>query len=170
MENSLLSEFLARYRKQSSFTVKVDDGISIHKVIEEVVSLFQYSFDLKQIDYKLELDDNNLSVSLDRDQLIQIFINIIQNSVEAMSNGGNLSIKTYSQSNRVFIEIKDEGVGIKQEDMKKLFNPFFSTKKRGTGLGLYIIKRIIENNGGNIYIESREGTGTLTRIEFPKYD
>lgn len=98
---------------------------------------------------------------------MQIFINLIQNSVEAMKKGANLSIKTYGKNKMACIEIKDEGVGIKQEEMNKIFNPFYSTKEKGTGLGLYITKQIITNNGGNIYLESTEGKGTTFYLEFP---
>ncbi|HHV18836.1 MAG TPA: GHKL domain-containing protein [Thermoanaerobacterales bacterium] len=164
--NNLLNEFLSKYREHTSTKVQNDKGVSIKLAIEEIIAFFQYSLELKGINYKLDLDDE-LFVSIDRDQLMQIFINLIQNSIEAMKEGGHLTIKAYGKDDRIYIEIKDEGVGIKQDQVDKIFKPFFSTKEKGTGLGLYITKRIVDNYGGSMSLKSTEGKGTTCYLEFP---
>ena len=165
--NNMLNEFLSKYREHSSIEYKNGNGISITKAIEEIIVFFQYSLQLKGITCELDISDDDLYVSIDKAQLMQVFINIIQNSVEAMEKGAHLTIKAYQNDKKVCIEIKDEGVGIKQDELDKIFNPFFSTKEKGTGLGLYITKRIIDNNGGSIHMESTEGKGTTFYLEFP---
>jgi signal transduction histidine kinase len=165
--NNLLNEFLSKYREHTSAEDKIETGVSIKKAIEEIIVFFQYSLELKGITYELDLGDDELFISIERDQLMQVLINLIQNSVEAMKKGTHLTIKAYGKDERVYIEIKDEGVGIKQDQMDKVFNPFFSSKEKGTGLGLYITKKIVDNYGGSIYMKSTEGKGTTCYLEFP---
>ncbi|HHX24927.1 MAG TPA: GHKL domain-containing protein [Thermoanaerobacterales bacterium] len=163
--NDLLNEFLSTYR--SKMAKDVDQGrIGIGELVKEVMAFFRYSFDIKDITYNLDIDDN-LYVSIDRDQFFQVMINIIQNSVEAMIDGGKLNIRAYSKGDFICIEIKDNGVGISEKDIKKIFEPFFTTKEKGTGLGLCIIKKIIENNGGRISLKSKVGEGTTIYLELP---
>jgi len=113
----------------------------------------------------------------DKNQLQQAIINLIMNAAEAMSlAGGEITIKAYRQERSEFyfakpacvIEISDNGPGISEENMTKLFEPFFTTKsEKGTGLGLFITKLIIDNNKGNISIDSKLGRGTVVRMVFP---
>jgi signal transduction histidine kinase len=84
-----------------------------------------------------------------------------------MKNGGILSIKTEIIDNKALITVSDTGIGIKKDDIDKVFTPFFSTKKGGIGIGLPIAKRIIEAHSGDIKIESEEGKGTKIEIRFP---
>ncbi len=166
--NSLINEFLSKYKDDSFINDEDKNGISVRKTIEEVVEFFQYGFKLKNITCKCDFSNDELIVMVDKEQLIQILINLIQNSIEAMKTGANLSIKAYAKDKTTCkIEIKDEGIGIRQDDINKVFNPFFSTKENGTGLGLYITKKIINNYGGSIYLESTEGKGTTFYLEFP---
>jgi len=129
---------------------------------------FQHSMQLKGISYTLEFGNDEILVSIDKEQLTQVLINIIQNAIDAMSNGDNLTIKAFKEDNWVCVEITDEGVGIKQDDLDKIFVPFFSTKEKGTGLGLYITKQIMDSNGGSINIVSEEGKGTTVFLKFPE--
>lgn len=129
--NTLLNEFLSRYRNQVPLDSMFCDGIPIKETLKEIIAFFQHSFDLKGITCNLDFCDDELLVSIDKDKLTQVFINIIQNSMEAMYDGGILSIKTYYQNDKVCIQIKDEGVGIKKTDMEKIFTPFLAPKKKG---------------------------------------
>ncbi|AEE90518.1 Histidine kinase [Tepidanaerobacter acetatoxydans Re1] len=166
--NSLINEFLSKYKDDSFINGEDKGGTSVKKTIEEVVAFFQYGFKLKDITCKCDLSSDELVIMVDKEQLIQILINLIQNSIEAMKTGANLSIKAYAKDKTTcIVEIKDEGIGIRQDDIDKIFNPFFSTKENGTGLGLYITKKIINNYGGSIYLESTEGKGTTFYLEFP---
>lgn len=165
--NNLLNDYLSKYREHNTPEDKAQSGISVKKVIEELIAFFQHSLHLKGISYELEFENNELLVLIEKEQLIQVLINIIQNSIEAMAQGAHLSIKAFKENNWACVEIKDEGIGIKKDEIDKIFAPFFSTKENGTGLGLYITKRIVDNNGGSINVESTEGKGTTTYLKFP---
>jgi len=114
--------------------------------------------------------DNNLPIIMaDQMQLQQVFLNLFLNAVDAMPNGGVLTIKTFYKTgtNSIIIEIADTGKGIPEEMIGKMFQPFFTTKTKGTGMGLAISRRIIEEHGGSIGVESKQGKGTTFRIGFP---
>jgi signal transduction histidine kinase len=128
---------------------------------------------------KKEIDQNNINICmelngvpktmLDKEQMEQVIINIIINSVQAMGKDGNISISTsfIKEFNMVQVSISDTGGGIKKEDQDKVFEPFYTTKDKGTGLGLAICSRIIENHDGYIDFKSREGEGTVFLIKLP---
>ena len=102
--------------------------------------------------------------------LEQAFLNLIRNGIDAMEDNGTLTLRTRyaaGASPAIEIEIRDEGCGIKPEDMPHLFNPFFTKKKYGTGLGLTQVKKIIELHQGTIEIQSRPGEGTRVVITLP---
>lgn len=101
----------------------------------------------------------------DREQMIQVFVNLILNAVDAMPNGGDIHISTWSsESNKVKIVFKDTGQGIQEAYLEKIFDPFFTTKSEGTGLGLPILYRIIEDHNGSINVKSLLGKGTIFEI------
>jgi PAS domain S-box-containing protein len=104
---------------------------------------------------------------LDPEQIQRVFLNVVQNAVEAMPEGGNLMIETSKTDDSVEISFKDSGVGILQENMPKLFTPLFSTKTKGLGLGLTVCKQIVESNGGSIMAKSKVGQGTTFTVKFP---
>jgi signal transduction histidine kinase len=101
------------------------------------------------------------------EQLNQVFMNVILNSSEAMESG-NIHIKTWVADGNINIEFQDDGKGISQEDINKIFDPFFTTKKDGTGLGLSLSYRIIQDHNGTIKVESEENKGTTVKIELPE--
>jgi PAS domain S-box-containing protein len=104
---------------------------------------------------------------LDPEQIQRVFLNVVQNAVQAMPEGGNLMIKTSRTDDSVEVSFKDSGIGIPQENMPKLFTPLFSTKARGLGLGLTVCKQIVESNGGSIMAKSKAGQGTTFTVKFP---
>jgi len=107
-------------------------------------------------------------ISGDNRQLEQVFLNLILNARDAMPGGGRLTIETYSAENMVHIRFADTGVGIKDEDLPRVFEPYFTTKEdRGTGLGLAICQRIITQHGGRISASSRLGEGTVFILHLP---
>ncbi len=105
----------------------------------------------------------------DADQLKQVFLNIMNNAVAAMENGGELSVETESQSDHVAARFRDSGPGIGPDVLSRIFEPFFTTKKeKGTGLGLSISYRIIQDHGGRIDVESEVGKGTTFTVRLPQ--
>ena len=109
-------------------------------------------------------------VSGDPVRLKQVFLNLVKNSIEAMTNGGSLLIETGLSDKRAEITVTDDGCGIPEKDREKIFSPFFTSKRQGTGLGLCISKRIVEEHKGSSFsVESEEGKGTAFRVSLPLY-
>jgi signal transduction histidine kinase len=106
------------------------------------------------------------TIKADADQLQQVFSNLILNAIDAMPNGGTLSIKTHQNGNQIVAEIADSGVGIPEANLKNIFDPFFTTKSKGNGLGLAVSFKIIEEHNAAIEVESVTGKGTTFRIKF----
>lgn len=107
-------------------------------------------------------------IMADRNQLKQVFFNLVKNAVEAMAPEGRLSLRVRSDDESVFVRIADTGGGIRHEDLSKLFSPYHTTKATGHGLGLMIVQRIMRDHGGQIGIESQEGVGTVVTLQFPQ--
>ncbi|MEK7398955.1 MAG: ATP-binding protein [Candidatus Poribacteria bacterium] len=104
----------------------------------------------------------------DKEQLSRAFINIITNAVQAMPNGGNLTISTFFNDQKlVYVSFADTGIGMTQEVKEKIFQPYFTTKESGTGLGMAVVHRVITDHKGTIEVESRENVGTKFTISFP---
>jgi two-component system NtrC family sensor kinase len=101
------------------------------------------------------------------DQLRQVFLNLVLNAIEAMPNGGTLTVRTEAGPSVVLIEIQDTGVGIPDDIRPHLFEPFFTNKPNGTGLGLSISAHIVTQHGGHIDVESAPGQGTTFRLVLP---
>jgi two-component system, sporulation sensor kinase E len=112
---------------------------------------------------------NNTYVLIDPTQIKQALINLIQNALEAVSTEGEVHVSTYlgQEEDILSIMIEDNGIGMKEEEMKQLLTPFFTTKENGIGLGLPICYRIIENHGGRLTYTSQEGEGTKFTVILP---
>ncbi|MFQ6039869.1 MAG: PAS domain-containing sensor histidine kinase [Candidatus Poribacteria bacterium] len=106
-------------------------------------------------------------ILVDEKQLRQVLHNLIQNSVDAMPDGGELSLKTRIESDCLKITIQDSGHGMSQETQRNMFTPYFTTKEKGTGLGLAIVGQIVQEHDGSIAVESQEGIGTTISLSFP---
>lgn len=155
--------------------------ININTVIEEILELLENQFKKNNIRITTKFAQTPL-ISGDSGQLSQAFLNILLNAVQAMPNGGELVVKTdigeiikLGQGTprrktipTVFVEITDSGVGIPDENLKNLFDPFFTTKEKGTGMGLPITLRIIEEHNGSIKVRSQSGEGTTFLILLPQ--
>jgi len=113
--------------------------------------------------------DNNLpAIMADFDMLYQAFLNLLINAIQAMQNGGTIYIKISSTGDAVTILIEDEGEGIPDNLTEKIWDPFFTTKEKGTGLGLVIVKNIIEAHGGSIELENRSAGGVMAKVKLPE--
>jgi signal transduction histidine kinase len=140
----------------------------INDILEKTIRLSEISFKKMNVRVVRDLGAVPL-VSVNQQKMMQIFLNLIKNGAESMEKGGTLTIKTYHDAfaNKVCIDVKDEGHGITEENLKKLFTPFFTTKDKGTGLGLAITRRIIEEHKGEIKVKSKVGEGTTFTVELP---
>ncbi|MBA2938422.1 PAS domain S-box protein [Paenibacillus sp. CGMCC 1.16610] len=163
--NSIVNEFMLISKPQRS---RFEDK-NICEIIENVVSLLQPQALL----HNVEIDFNRMNggvhmVKSDEGQLKQVFINLLKNSVEAMPGGGMIHIAIQRLGNKkMLIKLKDNGIGIAEELIPRLGDPFFTTKEEGTGLGLMVCYRIIEAHHGSMRIQSKLGVGTVIDIELP---
>ncbi|MEW6052657.1 MAG: ATP-binding protein [Nitrospirota bacterium] len=140
--------------------------ISLAAIVNEVVNLYR---DYKGILMTVSIPDDMPPVELDGEQFRRVLINVFDNAIQALTNSGRIDVSVgFEESlNRSYIEIADNGPGIRDEDKEKLFLPYFSTKKTGTGLGLAIANRIIKEHGGFIRVRDNEPEGTVFTIEIP---
>jgi len=126
----------------------------INECIEDIIKVVKHTLEMRSVDLVLALAENLPLVSGDSRQLQQVFLNLINNSIYAMPAGGTLKVRTYleRQTRKVVIQVEDDGIGIKEEDMDHIFEPFFTTKPEGegTGLGLFVSYGIITKYGGTI--------------------
>lgn len=150
--------------------------VNVNSVLENVVILVRKQLSDNNVDLTMEFDPDISLIMADPNQLWQVFINIILNAIQAMPKGGDLKIQTSSQyedaghddTDHVYIHFEDNGLGIRREDINKIFDPFFTKKDMGTGLGLSIAYKIIEEHKGRILVSSEKGKGTTFTIELPK--
>ncbi len=140
---------------------------SIEDVLNHVLQLVQTDVNAKEVKVVTDIEGDVPNVMLDRDQMIQALLNILLNAVNAVDKGGEISISIYTEMDTLQIAISDTGSGIPPEDLPRVFDPFFTTRKDGTGLGLAIVHRIIENHDGEIGVESKSGEGTTFTIHLP---
>ena len=110
------------------------------------------------------------SVALDRNQMEQVFFNLLKNALEAMRDGGRIDIVVGADDNDVSVTIRDSGEGMTQEQLTHLFEPYRTTKAGGTGLGLMVTSRIVRDHGGTIAAESSQGEGTTFTIRIPRIE
>ena len=142
--------------------------VNLVEVIEEVLRFQGKELADRGLKVEAALPASTPLISADRDQLKQVFFNLVKNAMEAMPSGGRLSLKVRADDDSVFIAIADSGVGISAGDMAKLFSPYHTTKVGGHGLGLMIVQRIMRDHGGHIGIESKPGVGTVVTLQFPQ--
>lgn len=163
--DGIISNFLDAIRPRPPDLVEMQ----LIEVLDEVLSFQQR--ELADRGILVEAEASELpAVMADRNQVKQVYFNVIKNAVEAMQPGGRLRIRARSDDDNVYLMFGDNGTGIRQEDLVRLFQPYHTTKPGGTGLGLMIIRRIMREHGGQVGIESKEGVGTLVTLQFPRKD
>jgi PAS domain S-box-containing protein len=162
--NLIISEFLI-LAKPHVTTIK---EFNLEKIIQDVVLLYTPEFNLRGISFAESWNAPNVVVAGEQNQIKQVFINIVKNAVEALEKEGSLHISsTLEQDGFIGIHIQDNGPGMTQEVQKQIFEPFFTTKTTGTGLGMMISQKIIQEHGGKIIINSHVNQGTIVSILLP---
>ena len=137
--------------------------------METALGIVENEFRLRHVDLELQLAQDMVKTLLDENQIEQVFINLLLNALHAIEKSGRVTVLSavdYGQ-NKVRVEIADDGCGIAADDIKKIFEPFYSTKAKGTGLGLAVSYGIVKNHQGDIRAFSVPGTVTRFTIEFP---
>lgn len=144
----------------------IPETVRLTEVVDSVLSFVGHELTMDKIKVEKQLDPNS-TIRADRKQTEEVFFNLIINACQAMPKGGYLKIVGEPQNGRVLVSISDTGNGIPRDTIKRIFDPFFSTKQeKGTGLGLYIVKKLVERNGGKIEVRSELGKGTTFSLAF----
>jgi two-component system sensor histidine kinase HydH len=139
----------------------------INSIIENTLAFLENDLKEKGISCGKSLDRDIPPIFFDPRQIKQLLINLAKNALEAMPNGGKFFISSWREDKQVKVSAVDSGIGIPSEIAEKIFNPFFTTKKKGTGLGLAVCRKIIEDHEGEICIQSEERKGTKVTIILP---
>ena len=162
----ILSELLILAKPQS---VKYDKK-DIRVLLSQVMTLLDSQAIMNNIQFATEFNPGMTHIYCDENQLKQVFINFIKNSIESMPNGGRITIEVKSEhESEMLIRLTDQGCGIPKEVLTRLGEPFYSTKEKGTGLGFMVSKKIIENHSGKISVQSEINKGTVIEIRLPIY-
>ena len=140
---------------------------SLNAVVEKTLELLQPELDNRGLTVKTRLARQLTATPIDPTQMQQVLVNLVKNAMQAMTRGGTLTLQTGEGADGVWMSVADTGGGIPQEQINRIFEPFFTTKKKGTGLGLMIVQRIVRAHGGRIELESHVGRGTTFRIWLP---
>jgi len=137
------------------------------QIVEEIADLIQPEADRMGINVEVSIGDDLPRVLMDKRHIKQALLNLIQNAMAAMPKGGNLGIAVAATNDELTISVSDTGTGIPEDMLTKIFEPYFTTKKSGTGLGLTITFKIIKEHSGDISLESKEGKGSTFTIHLP---
>lgn len=158
--NKIVSDLQDFARTKEPEPIEVD----LESLIQEALSEISIRENVKT---SIRHDRALSKLYVDPSQIKRVFMNLTTNAIQAMPNGGELTISTSLKDGFASIRFQDTGVGIHKEDMKKLFTPLFTTKAKGLGLGLAICKNLVEAHGGSIEVESEEGKGSTFTVKLP---
>ena len=142
----------------------------LNDVVEKTLQLLRPEVENRGIALKEKLARQLPNAPIDVVQLQQALVNLVKNAMQAMTRGGTLAVATGESSEGVWVSISDTGCGIADEQLKHIFEPFYTTKKKGTGLGLLIVQRVVRAHNGRIELDSRVGRGTMFRIWLPLHE
>ncbi len=137
------------------------------KIIDEVKLLLISEANMNNVNLLLDSNDKEIFVNCDDSKIKQVFINLLKNAIDTMESGGNINIRVTNLRETVKVQVIDQGSGIPEELIKKIGEPFYTTKEKGTGIGLMVCYQIIENYGGTIEVDSNVGVGTTFTITLP---
>ncbi len=143
---------------------------SLNDVVEKTLELLRPELENRGLKVKAKLTARLPVSPIDAVQIQQALVNLIKNAMQAMTKNGVLTLQTGEGSDGVWVSVADDGGGIPQEQINRIFEPFYTTKKKGTGLGLMIVQRIVRTHGGRIELESRLGRGTTFRLWLPLHE
>ncbi len=146
------------------------ESADLAEVVRDTLEFLRHEIADRGVRVELDETADLPSVRVDRQQMRQAFFNIVKNAVEAMPGGGRLRISFAVGDRSVAVSFLDEGRGIRAQDLSRIFDPYFTTKAGGTGLGMMIVQRIVRDHGGEIEIRSEEGRGTAVLISLPRED
>ena len=162
--DGIITHFLKAIRPQKLELNELD----LLGLVEDVLRVQEAELSNRKLEVKVEVNDDLPIILGDRDQIKQAFFNLIKNAMEAMQPSGSLRILARCDDDYVYLQFVDNGSGISEEDLSKVFQAYYTTKEEGHGLGMMIVERIMREHGGHINIESRKEAGTAITLQFPQ--
>lgn len=161
--NRLLTSFLDFARPRTPRYLSID----IEPVLDAVIDLANHAIAGKAISLRKEIESHLAPLECDPEQLKQVLLNLVMNAIQAMPEGGEVTISARLDNERLLIRVRDEGCGIKLDERDKIFDPFFTTKADGTGLGLSVAHQIVEQHGGLLTAEQNAVKGMTFSLQLP---
>jgi len=161
--NNIITDFLnyARPREPNFMPCRIE------AVIDKNINYLTTQLAEKGCRVEKQVDAALPEIMADSEMLYQAFLNVFINAMQAMPEGGRIGVRVFSTNGSIYVRFEDEGEGIDSEIMDKIWDPFFTTKEKGTGLGLGIVKNLVEAHGGSLNIENRSGAGARVTIQLP---
>lgn len=160
-----MSSIASAFSNYANMPAQKDETLNLIKITKLALDIFNEDY------VHFETDEEEIIVKMDRAQLIRVVTNLVKNAVQSVEEKDNpeVHVKVYGKENTAIIEVIDNGVGIPEQNKERIFEPKFTTKSSGMGLGLAMVKSIIENYGGKISLNSKPGKGSVFMVEFPKF-
>jgi two-component system, sporulation sensor kinase E len=143
---------------------------SLNDVVNKTLATLKPELENRELNLKTKVSHNLPLTPIDATQIQQVLVNLVKNAIQAMTRGGTLTVQTGEGSDAVWVSVADTGGGIPEEKLNRIFEPFYTTKKKGTGLGLMIVQRIVRAHNGHIEVDSQVGRGTTFRIWLPLHE
>jgi nitrogen fixation/metabolism regulation signal transduction histidine kinase len=169
-EISNLKGIIGRFSEFSKMPQPHLQRVQINEVVEAVARLFQAQFEAKSkglIECRLELAQDLEQIGADPELLHRVLSNLVLNAMDAMPNGGKITLRTLRMDGKTVVRVADTGTGLTPEEAERIFTPYYTSKQHGTGLGLAIVQSVVSDHGGTISVESQPGKGTTFVIELP---
>jgi signal transduction histidine kinase len=166
-----LKGIIGRFSEFSKMPQPQLQRVQVNEVVRGVVQLFQAQLEAPgraKINCELQLDPHLAPVAADAELLHRAISNLVLNAMDAMPNGGSLTLRTRDDDSKALVEIADTGAGLTPEECERIFTPYYTGKQHGTGLGLAIVQSVVSDHGGRIRVQSEPGRGTTFVIELPK--
>ncbi len=160
-----LKQIIGRFSDFAKMPAPQMQPVDLNAVVQETMKFFEPQFARAHIAARSELDTGLPKLPADPEQMARVLRNLVLNAIDAMPQGGTLTIRTAARNGCVHLELSDTGQGLTPEECDRLFTPYYTTKMHGTGLGLAIVQSVISDHKGHIHVESRPGRGTTFQIE-----
>lgn len=161
--NGIVSGFLMTLRPLNL----PDEPVCLDSLTDDVARLVRYDLESRHIELILKKEENVPGVIADLHKIKQVLLNLINNSINAMPDGGRLTLSLFRNGDNVALSVADTGKGIPERLLPRIFDPYFTTSASGTGLGLTIVYQIMKSHGGDIFVDSKEGEGSVFTLLFP---
>jgi len=163
-----LNEIITQFLEYARPSLPVKESVQLSALIDDLYFLLAPEFQKKGAKFISELNTEDTKIFVDPKQIKRVFMNILKNSLQVIPLGGEIKLKSETDGDMISIIVSDNGHGIPPENLEKIFDPFFTTKEKGAGLGLSIVKKLIEDNNGKITVKSEQGKYTAFTISLPK--